>query len=380
MKSYQIYIGTDHRGFELKNELAKLLKSKGYEVVDVGPEKHDPKDDYTDYALKVGRKVVDGGREAQKTEKIEKKGILICGSGIGVNQAVSKIPGIRASKVHSKEEAKLDMQEHDSNVLTLSADQGLSPEEYLEIIEAWLTADFLGGRHLRRINKMKFQDALNKYVASDPLVVPTIFLDDEDKFKAQFEELAKSMPIVNADTVDNVLVQGNTISPERTVELLKKMDEKHNHLSSFHMMVQDPGKYFQDLNNLPNLLIVYVHAEADIEGLVDQEWSFQLGLTLNPDTKIENVDYKSYPVIQLMTVQPGAQGRGFEVQVLKKAKKLRDLGYKGEIHLDGSVNLETLPEILKYDVDVVNVGSAIVKQPDYREAYMKLVNFIDSNR
>jgi pentose-5-phosphate-3-epimerase len=76
---------------------------------------------------------------------------------------------------------------------------------------------------------------------------------------------------------------------------------------SVHLMLKDPKEKLEQLNNLPNVLIVYIHQEADTQGLLDQEWSFQLGLSLNPETQVEQSDFLKYPIVQLMSIIPGAQ-------------------------------------------------------------------------
>lgn len=141
-----IYLGSDHRGFALKEKLKNLLTEWGYEYEDVGPLEYNKDDDYPDYAKLVGEKVVvrEGG-----------KGILVCGSGIGVCIAANKIKGIRAGTMATSEQAKASVSDEDTNVLCLSADY-TSEENNMEIAKAFLETKFSDEeRHVRRVNKIK---------------------------------------------------------------------------------------------------------------------------------------------------------------------------------------------------------------------------------
>jgi ribose 5-phosphate isomerase B len=139
----KIAIGSDHRGFTHKSDIAEWLAACGHEVVDCGCPGPQPAD-YPDAALAVGE-LVAGGEVTG--------GILICGSGIGVSIAANKVRGVRASLCFDVRQARTTRQHNDSNVLCLSGDQ-LTPEAARSIVEAWLAAEFAGGRHGRRVDKI----------------------------------------------------------------------------------------------------------------------------------------------------------------------------------------------------------------------------------
>ncbi len=137
-----IAVGSDHRGFPHKEHLKEYLQAKGITVEDFGC--HGPESaDYPDAALPaadmVGRGKADGG-------------VLICGSGIGMSIAANKVRGVRASLCFTEEQARTTRQHNDSNILCLSGD-GVTPEQAVSLLEAWLAAEFEGGRHARRVNK-----------------------------------------------------------------------------------------------------------------------------------------------------------------------------------------------------------------------------------
>ena len=137
-----IAIGSDHRGYPHKERLKEALTASGHELVDCGCEGLEAAD-YPDAALVVGQRVASGEVEA---------GILICGSGIGVSIAANKVVGVRASLCGDVDSAAMTRRHNDSNVLCLSGDR-TSPEAAVSIAEAYLAAQFEGGRHARRVAK-----------------------------------------------------------------------------------------------------------------------------------------------------------------------------------------------------------------------------------
>jgi ribose 5-phosphate isomerase B len=139
----KLAIGCDHAGFELKETIKNYLTGKGIEIIDKGTYSCDSVD-YPDFAHAVSNAVVD---------KEVKFGILICGSGNGINMAANKHAGIRAALCWRKEVASLARQHNDANILTLPA-RYLSGDEGIEITDAFLSADFEGGRHANRVNKI----------------------------------------------------------------------------------------------------------------------------------------------------------------------------------------------------------------------------------
>lgn len=140
----QLVIGADHAGFELKTALAGFLKNLGYEILDVGTHSTDPVD-YPDFALAVGRAVLNGQAE---------RGILICGSGVGASVAANKIVGIRAGLCHDTYSAHQGVEHDNMNVLVLGARViGIALSQ--ELVSTFLRAKFTNEeRHMRRLNKV----------------------------------------------------------------------------------------------------------------------------------------------------------------------------------------------------------------------------------
>lgn len=138
-----IPIGADHAGFSLKGKLISYLESKGYEVKDFGCYSEDSID-YPDFGHPVAEMV-------ESTQGM--LGILICGSGNGINMTANKHQGIRSALCWKKELAQLARQHNDANILALPA-RFVSENEALEMVDAFLTTEFEGGRHQNRVNKI----------------------------------------------------------------------------------------------------------------------------------------------------------------------------------------------------------------------------------
>jgi ribose 5-phosphate isomerase B len=147
----KIVIGSDHAGFELKEEVRKYMVDLGHEVLDVGAFSIEPTDDYPDYAEYVGRAL-----HAKNADR----GVLICGSGVGVSVAANKMPGIRAAMCHDTYSAHQGVEHDNMNVLVLGARIIGSALAY-ELVAAYLNAKFQSNeaRFVRRLNKVNAIEA-----------------------------------------------------------------------------------------------------------------------------------------------------------------------------------------------------------------------------
>lgn len=139
-----ILMAADHGGANLKNTLKMYLQQKGFKVVDYGPENAENSVDYPDKALEL--------IEGMRSEK-QAKGILVCTSGIGMSIAVNRYPFIRGALVFNAEMAEMARGHNDANVLVFGA-KFISEAEAKKCVDIFLTTDFLGGRHERRVNKL----------------------------------------------------------------------------------------------------------------------------------------------------------------------------------------------------------------------------------
>lgn len=139
----RLYVGSDHAGFALKEQVREHLEQEGHEVVDVGTHSEDSVD-YPDFARQVGEAVAAGDAEY---------GILVCGSGLGMAIAANKVDGVRAVQVMDTEMAKMSRMHNDANVVTL-AGRYTEPATADAIVDTFLATAFEGGRHQNRVDKI----------------------------------------------------------------------------------------------------------------------------------------------------------------------------------------------------------------------------------
>ena len=143
-----IAVGSDHAGFELKEELKEVLAALGHEVKDLGTATPDSCD-YPRFAARVARSVAAGEAE---------RGLLVCGTGIGMSMAANKVRGIRAALCFDAETARMSRAHNDANVLCLGARTSAAGRAR-EMVEVWLRTEFEGGRHRRRVDQIHALEA-----------------------------------------------------------------------------------------------------------------------------------------------------------------------------------------------------------------------------
>ncbi len=139
-----ILISSDHGGYALKEDLKAYLRELGHEVRDLGPDNGDPVD-YPEFGVEVARRIARGEAE---------RGVLLCGTGIGMSIVANKVPGVRAALVHDPYTARMAREHNDANVLVIGG-RTTDPAQAREMVRAWLEARFEGGRHARRIAKIR---------------------------------------------------------------------------------------------------------------------------------------------------------------------------------------------------------------------------------
>ncbi|WP_027400261.1 ribose 5-phosphate isomerase B [Anaerovorax odorimutans] len=139
----KIALASDHGGFELKEEIKKYLESRNYEILDLGTNSTESVD-YPSFGKACGDAVSSGQAE---------KGIVCCGTGIGISIAANKVKGIRCALCTNTHMAEMTRKHNDSNILAMGG-RILSKQEALEITKAWLDTEFEGGRHQRRVDML----------------------------------------------------------------------------------------------------------------------------------------------------------------------------------------------------------------------------------
>jgi len=139
----RIAVGSDHAGFHMKQEIAAHLAGLGIELIDCGTDSTE-RVDYPDFGAAVGRAVVSGEADG---------GVCVCGSGIGIAIAANKIRGVRAATVHDISSARLSKQHNNANVICVG-ERLTGPTVAIDVVDAWLAAEFEGGRHAGRVAKL----------------------------------------------------------------------------------------------------------------------------------------------------------------------------------------------------------------------------------
>src|SRR3989338_6853522 len=140
----KIAIASDHGGCDLKEKIVELLKEKGFEITDYGVDNHESVD-YPDYGIKVANAVSKG---------VANRGILSCGTGIGMSIVANKFPNVRAALCNDMFTARMSRLHNDANILVLGG-RTLEKDVALLMVDAWLKTGFEGGRHQRRLDKIK---------------------------------------------------------------------------------------------------------------------------------------------------------------------------------------------------------------------------------
>lgn len=140
----KIAIGSDHGGFELKQKIISFLEENNFDFKDFGT--YDAASvDYPDYALQVAEAIAQGDYD---------RGILVCGTGIGIGIAANKVPGIRAALCNDTFSARASREHNDANILTIG-ERVVGPGLALDIVKIWLESEFTGGRHSKRLDKIR---------------------------------------------------------------------------------------------------------------------------------------------------------------------------------------------------------------------------------
>jgi RpiB/LacA/LacB family sugar-phosphate isomerase len=153
----RVAIGSDHAGFALKERVRAELERLGHDVQDLGTSSAEVSVDYPDFSIAVGERVASGEAD---------RGVVVCATGIGASIAANKVGGVRASVVTSDETARLTRADNDSNVLALGAKTAPSADDALGWLRTWLETPFAGGRHERRVNKIREYEVRNRRTRS----------------------------------------------------------------------------------------------------------------------------------------------------------------------------------------------------------------------
>ncbi|MFW5720270.1 MAG: hypothetical protein ACOCXT_04565 [Candidatus Dojkabacteria bacterium] len=201
-------------------------------------------------------------------------------------------------------------------------------------------------------------------------LIPSILSSKLHDYQHFAQIYRKFSSVIHIDIMDGKYV------PARSPELYQILQQlcKVPVVFFVHIMVENVAEYLQIAAKCHQVKLVYVHIEKVTQEILEQEWPFAIALTVNPDTPLDS--YKDTllqsKVIQIMSVVPGRQGAPFIPATLTRIHDVRKSGFTGGIHIDGSVDAETIPEMADYQPDILTVGSAVQRSKDPETSFLQL--------
>lgn len=352
-----IYLGADHAGFDMKESLRVFLYDRGYELRDCGNIKFEAQDDYPDFGIAVGRSVVrDPGS----------RGIIFCGSGVGMCFSANKVAGIRAACTLGEGHAQSGKRDDDTNILCI-ASRSVSFEEAKKCVLTWLETEFLEEeRFIRRVEKV------SRYERSETIrtmknfsktkIIPAIL---EERIDAVYEKLASVEGMtdwVQLDVMDGVFVSGRSFD-------IEKFDSKRiPFFYEAHLMVADLFRYGEICGKVGIDRVIFhwesirnfEEAKEFCEDILQK--GMQVGVAINPETNIEDVvDLSAYiDSVLLLGVHPGKSGQTMLPGTLERISEARkSFPYRVIIGIDGGVGEENFRECVSAGATRIVMGSAV---------------------
>ncbi len=371
-----VYFGADHRGFHLKNKLKHFVVGLGYHVVDLGDTIYDKFDDYPDFAAAVARKVSEHPEQS--------RGIVICGSGVGVDVVANKFPGVRSVLAISADQVAHARKTDDVNVLSLEADFVRELEAQNEI-HSFLETEFLKDeKYVRRLEKIKrielevSHGGRARARVDHAKVIPVINCADIACVRSKVSSAQKFSDWVHLDIADGHFTFNKTW---RDPEGWKRLGSKIN--LEVHLMVHHSEQLTAAwLDAGAKRVIVHfetIHRASSRNILaLGAEYGADIMLSSNPNTPIEDLSFylPKFSSYQVLAVHPGLEGQVFSRAVLEKIKFLRREFPNATIEVDGGMNEETAGLARAAGADVFVAASFIFKEKNPEEAYQKLMSAV----
>ena len=349
----EIAIGSDHRGYQLKEKIKHLLD--GYELKDFGCFS-DEAVDYPDIGKEVAKNI---------SENKIKKGILICGSGIGMSITANRFKNVRAALCRSEDDAEMSRKHNNSNILVLGADiiEGKNVER---IINKWLETGFEHGRHERRINKID-ADRISEVSAS-------LLSGPEYMTIGALSEFIKKLEAFGVDSLHWDVMDGKYNSNDtwdfQGPDVIKKLRGKTHLPFVAHMMIKNPVKAISLFHDAGcNSLIFHYEACENIKDTIKKIRSYGMnsGIAIEPETSAKKIiDYlPDIDVVLVMTVKTGYAGQNFmdmteKIIYLDSVRKSNGLNFK--IAVDGGIDKHTGKICRNAGADIIASASYIRKE------------------
>lgn len=216
----------------------------------------------------------------------------------------------------------------------------------------------------------------------NPKIVPTVLFETIEEYKKYIEVCSKFSQLVHLDICDGQYVTSKTPTLD---EVLKLVTRFSNIDFNIHLMVENPIEQIKNSELPSNIKTIYIHIEkVNEKNLLDLESNFadtSFAVVIRPDTssgfllKQKKVLSKVKSIL-LLSVIPGFMGGEFIPEVYKKTSLLHEFGFTGKYHFDGHMDKETIPQVLKYGPEIINIGSVLAKSIDPEETYNQILSII----
>lgn len=346
----RVLIGADHRGYDLGQMIYQKIKDEGDTVNLIGLGKKS--DDYVDIAYRVAQ-------EVRKDPK-NTKGILLCGSGAGVDMVANKVSGVRCALVFDKDRAIQAREHENANMIAIPADV-LESDQAGEIVDAFLKTPFSNqDRHKRRLKKIEVMEKTGHPL----LIIPGILSDNSEDFSNKLDDIRKAQYTfdwVQIDYMDNIFVQNKSIYPEQVPNM-------NDFEVEAQLMVAYPSEWYKRVVQAGAKRVVFPvesHEEAGhvLEQIRSLDLSLEVGLSLNPETSIEEIIpfLDLVDLVLLMSVHPGFSGQGFLPETVVKVQELRKESASVVIGVDGGITPAVAKQLVDAGVNNLVISSHLLE-------------------
>jgi len=376
MEKEKIPIAGDHKAFELKSEIIKYLKKLNFEPIDLGTYSTE-RVDYPLYSMAVAEKVSKGQYQ---------RGIVICWSGIGVSIVANKYPRVRAGLVADEKSAELTKKHNNTNILALGSGK-IEKENAKKIVKTWLSTQYEGGRHQRRLNQIdklerglmhELDDAEMKEIkisASLMCANQLNLLDDINKL------VTAGIDMFHVDIIDGLFAPNICMNTEQVFDL-----RSHTSLPiEVHLMVKNPKRYIDELAEAgADIITIHVESEGDMKKHLKQIKSkgMEPSLAIEVDTPLKKItpylEYARY--IMFMGVKTGFKSQPFVPGMIKKMeefnKHISNKKIDIKIIVDGSVGPRTITHFYRAGATIFIGGtSGLFKQGTFEDNIRQMKSY-----
>ncbi len=362
MEKLVYYLGADHGGYELKEQIKGWLREAGIPFQDEGNDRLEPEDDYPFYALAVAKALAIARKRGETAF-----GILVCRSAAGMVIVANKITGIRAVAAVDVETAHLARAKNDANLLVLASDF-VSAESNRRILDAWLQTEFCGEeRHQRRVEEI---ERLDRTVVE---VIPGLLEADLAAIGAKLKLVEPFVQWVQIDLADGELV------PNRSFSDVAALAQLHSPVNlELHLMVRHPVEFLvPGLEGGVKRFLAQVEGEG-IETFLKEcrRCGVEAGLALGMRSPVETVKpwLDRVDEILVMSVQEGFSGQNFQWDALEKILRIRREHPTLPIAVDGGINPQTAALAAMAGAQRLVATSAIFGHPPLEQAIRRLQN------